>query len=382
EDRLKAQAVVSLLVARVSAPPPGQQRWSKRKRLLPSRLRTPGFAVAVPTLRRCRRALLLRRRRASALRRRRFANAVLRPLLPRTARFAVAAPPSPRPVLRPVVAVPHASPCPTLRRAPRFAVAALPASSSPRPALRRRRFAIPATSEHHTKFVMALTSERTYLELKTELKAVETDIQKLRARRLELLKKDENELTRSDKAELDDYHRLLALSQHWQAEMSKASGPNLKAFRQKRYKTLSVEASCHKYLDALAQKLANFYWFLWTYRHPTIGNVLKAKDGVRGPDWDFIKAGRTHTVLEPDGFQRLIEKGAPLIDTPLPQFYTPVEWTKISKRMLLFRHEDFTEEMRTFLQNIGVRATLLVSPSDLQVKDETKVSEGESVVDG
>ncbi|KAG5458910.1 MAG: hypothetical protein BJ554DRAFT_778, partial [Olpidium bornovanus] len=125
--------------------------------------------------------------------------------------------------------------------------------------------------------------------------------------------------------------------------------------------------------------------------------------GEEGKRWNYITAVVTHTVPEPDGFRKLIKKGAPLINTPLPQFYTPDEWKKISKfnyetsehihdaalprdpsgkAYVVVRHEDFTEEMRTFLQSIGVRATLLVGPSDLQVKDETDVSEGESVVDG
>ncbi|KAG5455780.1 MAG: hypothetical protein BJ554DRAFT_4690, partial [Olpidium bornovanus] len=202
------------------------------------------------------------------------------------------------------------------------------------------------------------------------LEAVEADIQKLTARNFELLDKDEKELTRREKAELDRYDRLLALSRHWQAEMSKASGPNLKAFRQQRYKRMSVGASCRKYLDALAQRLANFYAFDWAHRQaPTIGDV---------EDWHYNTNPNTHTVLEPDGFQSVVRKGTPLLDIPLPQLYTPDEWTNISKfnyktterihnttlpmdsrgrQYVVVYHEDFTEEMRTFLQTISVRAT-------------------------
>ncbi|KAG5456970.1 MAG: LOW QUALITY PROTEIN: hypothetical protein BJ554DRAFT_3140, partial [Olpidium bornovanus] len=292
-------------------------------------------------------------------------------------------------------------------------------------------------SQRPARKVKALTSEVAL----QKLEVVEADIQKLKG----LLDKDEKELTRREKAELADYDQQLAelrrREHHWQAEMSKASGPNLKAFRQKRYKRMSVEASsqvpgrhrpktCQQRVDRRSPEptgpaprqrrragelsargpkkvtssdiVAEFLLVPLDLPPPYYRQC--AKDGVRGPDWDFIKAGRTHTVLEPpDGFQRLIEKGAPLIDTPLPQFYTPDEWTKISKfnykttqhihdaalsrdssgkAYVVLRHEDFTEEMRTFLQNISVRATLLVSPSDLQVKDETEVSEGESIVDG
>lgn len=248
---------------------------------------------------------------------------------------------------------------------------------------------------------MALTAELA----NQKLEAVEAAIQNLRERRLELLDKDEKDRTGREQAELADYDQQLAdlrrREQHWQAEMSKASGPNLKAFRQQRYKRLSVEASCRKYLDALAKSLATFYSFPWSYRQPTIGDVLRAKDGNEGQHWHYNVAAMTHTVPEPDGFQREVKKGAPLIDIPLPQFYTTDEWTKISKfnyktsarihdaalprdssgrAYVVVHHEDFTEEMRTFLQSIGVRATLLVSPSDLQVKDEADISEGESVV--
>jgi hypothetical protein len=37
-----------------------------------------------------------------------------------------------------------------------------------------------------------------------------------------------------------------------------ATSPSLKPYRQERYKALSVEASCRKYLDAIASRLADF----------------------------------------------------------------------------------------------------------------------------
>ena len=39
------------------------------------------------------------------------------------------------------------------------------------------------------------------------------------------------------------------------------TAPRLKSFRQERYKKLGVEASCRKYLDAIATKLSSFYEF-------------------------------------------------------------------------------------------------------------------------
>ncbi|KAG5458541.1 MAG: hypothetical protein BJ554DRAFT_1214 [Olpidium bornovanus] len=128
--------------------------------------------------------------------------------------------------------------------------------------------------------------------------------------------------------------------------------------------------------------------------------------GVPGPPGRALRRPGTttpiprHTVLEPDGFERVVKKGAPLVDIPLPQLYTLDEWTEISKLnykttqcihdatfptnskrgpyVVVYR-ENFTEEMRNFLQCIGVRVTLLFSPSDLQVKDEAELLEGASV---
>ena len=49
------------------------------------------------------------------------------------------------------------------------------------------------------------------------------------------------------------------------------TSPHLKAYRQQRYKTMSVEASCRKYLDAIALKLAGYYEFDYKYKGgPTI----------------------------------------------------------------------------------------------------------------
>ena len=175
----------------------------------------------------------------------------------------------------------------------------------------------------------------------------------------------------------------------------------LKPFRQERYKKLSVEASCRKYLDAIATKLSSFYEF--DYRHkggPTIGDVLAAKDGAEGEDWDIRKAKRTHQQTDEDGFTVEIRKGQPLAKDRLPDLYTVDEWDKISKfnkkttkrvhdgqlphlsngkPYIVIPHSEFTEEMISFLKNIGVKATLFSSPDDLEVKDEDVLSEGSSL---
>ena len=51
---------------------------------------------------------------------------------------------------------------------------------------------------------------------------------------------------------------------------------------------MSVEASCRKYLDAIALKLAGYYGFDYKCKGgPTIGDVLTAKKGKEGEAWYF-----------------------------------------------------------------------------------------------
>ena len=80
--------------------------------------------------------------------------------------------------------------------------------------------------------------------------------------------------------------------------------------------------------------------------------------------------------------------------------YTVDEWDKISKfnkkttkrvhdgqlphlsngkPYIVIPHSEFTEEMISFLKNIGVKAALFSSPDDLEVKDEDVLSEGSSL---
>ncbi|KAI3649871.1 hypothetical protein MP228_005503 [Amoeboaphelidium protococcarum] len=61
----------------------------------------------------------------------------------------------------------------------------------------------------------------------------------------------------------------------------------LASSRQEAIRRMSVDASCRKYLDAIAKRLAEFYDFSYRFTSgATIGDVLEAKDGVEGEDWD------------------------------------------------------------------------------------------------
>ena len=65
--------------------------------------------------------------------------------------------------------------------------------------------------------------------------------------------------------------------------------PSGSSKKQLSYKGMSTEASCRKYLDALARKLALFYRFKWGQDdendYPTFGDVLFA---CKNNAWNFI----------------------------------------------------------------------------------------------
>ena len=166
---------------------------------------------------------------------------------------------------------------------------------------------------------------------------------------------------------------------------------------------MSVEASCRKYLDAIAKRLAEFYEFNYRFKSgATIGDVLEAKDGIEGEDWDFRKAKKNHYQTDDDGFTTVeIRKGQPLKSIKLPDLYTPDEWDKISKfnknttqrvhdgqlphlsngkPYILIPRDEFTDEMILFLKSIGVKANLFSSLDDLEVKKEDSLSESSFVL--
>ncbi|KAJ3202072.1 hypothetical protein HDU67_000823 [Dinochytrium kinnereticum] len=167
---------------------------------------------------------------------------------------------------------------------------------------------------------------------------------------------------------------------------------SLKPFRQKRYKAMSVEASCRRYLDAIALKLASLYEFDYKYdTGPTIGDVLAVKDGVEDDDWSFRRARKNYQRLDADFFMVEIRKGQPLTNVKLPDIYTTDEWESMKKfnynaseRILngslpslsngrpyiVIPHAEFTPEMISLLKTIGVKAKLFHSPDVLEIKDE------------
>jgi hypothetical protein len=52
----------------------------------------------------------------------------------------------------------------------------------------------------------------------------------------------------------------------------------------------------------------------YTDRNPTMGDVLKAKDGMEGTDWDY-----------------LIRRKKQLTSIPLPDMYSKEDWDELSR---------------------------------------------------
>lgn len=192
-----------------------------------------------------------------------------------------------------------------------------------------------------------------------------------------------------------------------------SSGPLMKAGRQKTLKKMSVEASCRKFLDAVAVKLSSYYSFTWRHRDgPTIGDVIHAvfpsaqhddeeDEEERSPLWSFQTEQKTYWRMDPNGFRMKIKKGAPRALVGLDKVFTDEEWSKLQdfnrkttdrvhdgllptlsdgRPYIVLPHADYSPEMVEFLQTIGHKAHLLSDPSRLVVKDEDALSEGSSII--
>ena len=141
---------------------------------------------------------------------------------------------------------------------------------------------------------------------------------------------------------------------------------------------MSVEASCRKYLDALARKIALNYDFNTEYSTPTMGDVLKAKDGVEGRDWGYA-----------------LKWGKKVCNVPLPDLYSTEEWnelkslnksttlrihdgvlptTREGKQFIILSHDDFKQERVDRLKRIATIVDVVFSENDLIVKEESALS--------
>ncbi|KAH6571513.1 hypothetical protein BASA61_002661 [Batrachochytrium salamandrivorans] len=156
--------------------------------------------------------------------------------------------------------------------------------------------------------------------------------------------------------------------------------------KQLTYKGISTEASCRKYLDAIAIEIFVIYDFDKVYKKPTMGDLLAAKDGQLGQPsvptkvawWDYRKNG-----------------GQQLTTTPLPSLFSQSEWgilkslnadttkrihdaklpqTSTQKPFVIIPHSKFTTEYVRSLKRIAAIADVVFEPDDLVVKDESDLS--------
>jgi hypothetical protein len=168
---------------------------------------------------------------------------------------------------------------------------------------------------------------------------------------------------------------------------------------------MSVEASCRKYLDALAFKLSTYYVFKRKSKAgATFGDVLEGinigkKD--KKPRWSYILETDSYEQEDENGDMVQINAGDPLLPIPLPSLFTTDEWDKLralnkytttrihsatlpttsnGKAYVIIPHSEFNEEMVSFLKNVGVKATLFSSPDDLEVKDEDLLSDSSFIL--
>jgi hypothetical protein len=145
--------------------------------------------------------------------------------------------------------------------------------------------------------------------------------------------------------------------------------------KQQRYKGMSTEASCRKFLDALARELSVFYDFDFYYDIPTIGDVFHA---LKNNSWEYR-----------------LKKRRKVIETPLPRFFEEDEWkslkhlnkritlrihdgkvptTRNGKSYIILPHDIFSDELVKRYKEIAAKGNVVFVPTEFDVKDEDEFS--------
>jgi hypothetical protein len=166
--------------------------------------------------------------------------------------------------------------------------------------------------------------------------------------------------------------------------------------KQLTYKGMSTEASCRKYLDALAIEIYFDYDFSKTYKKPTMGDVLAAMDGQLGKPKEEVKGVAWWDYKKENGIQ--------VTNTPLPSLLSVQQWdilkslnrdttkrihdaqlprTNSQKPFIVLPHTTFTktkyvDDLKSIAAIIGV----VPSEDDLIVKDESDLSASSSSESG
>jgi hypothetical protein len=163
--------------------------------------------------------------------------------------------------------------------------------------------------------------------------------------------------------------------------------------KQLTYKGIGVEASCRKYFDALARKLALFYRFKWGQDdendYPTFGDVLFA---YKNNAWNFICRQKSYAERTDESGFTQVAAPVPILSVRLPDLFDADEWVKLKewnqktnsrihdadlpktstgKYFVIIPHADYNQETIQFFKTIGVKGKLYDNGSKLEVKDES-----------
>ena len=162
--------------------------------------------------------------------------------------------------------------------------------------------------------------------------------------------------------------------------------------KQLTYKGMSTEASCRKYLDALARQLALYYDFKWgkddgkRNAYPTFGDVLFAR---RMKNWSY-RFDEVEAIDE-EGFTAVTPKKIPKLGIALPDLFSEDEWKKLDKlndstnerihdadipksngrRFVIVPENDYNQDTIGFIKSVAVKAKLITDEKKLDVKHES-----------
>jgi hypothetical protein len=175
--------------------------------------------------------------------------------------------------------------------------------------------------------------------------------------------------------------------------------PSGSSKKQLKYKGMSTEASCRKFLDALAIEIYFEYDFPTSYMKPTMGDVLAAKDA---------KQGRPIQLVDDTGRPLLwwdyrTKDGIQFTTTPLPSRLSARQWnimkslnrytndrihdaqlpkTGANKPFVVLPHIKFAKEYVDDLKSIAAIFRIVTDKDDLVVKDEINFSGSSSSESG
>ena len=174
--------------------------------------------------------------------------------------------------------------------------------------------------------------------------------------------------------------------------------------KQRTYKGLGVEASCRKYFDALARKLALFYDFQWgpgdENDYPTFGDVLFA---YKKQQWSHRYRKKSYAERTDESGFTQVAAPVPILSARLPDLFDAGEWVKLNEwnqktnsrihdadlpktstgtYFVIIPHADYNQETIEFFKTIGVKGKLYDNRGMLEVKDEDDLSGSSSSESG